>query len=85
MIKKRISERWTIIGVAILMVLALGLLARGLSHNTERGEQLSKLALDRSLDGQRWQLELLTNTFAWNLNEEANYLQENDTISNTTQ
>jgi two-component sensor histidine kinase len=83
LIKKRISERWTIIGVAILMVLALGLLARGLSHNTERGEQLSKLALDRSLDGQRWQLELLTNTFAWNLNEEANYLQENDTISDT--
>ena len=81
MSKKRISERWTIIGVAILMVLALGLLARGLSHNTESAEQLSKLALERTVDGQRWRLELLTSTYTWDLDEESGYLRNNDSIS----
>lgn len=81
MSNKRISEQWTIIAVAILMVLALGLLARGLSHNTGRAEQLSKLALERSLDGQRWRLELLTNTFIWDLDEESDYLRNNDSVS----
>lgn len=79
--KKRISERWTIIGVAMLMVLALGLLARGLSHNTERARQLSKLALERTVDGQRWRLELLTNTYTWDLEEESGFLRNNDSIS----
>lgn len=81
MSKKRISERWTIIAVAILMVLALGLLARGLSHNAERAEQLSKLALERTVDGQRWRLELLTNTYTWDLSEESGYLRNHDSIS----
>ena len=73
-----ISERWTIIGVAILMVLALGLLARWLAHNTERTEELSSLALNRALDSQRSRLVLLLNTFVWDLDQEAEYVKLSD-------
>jgi two-component sensor histidine kinase len=72
--KRAISERWTILGVSILMVLALGLLARGLARNKERGQQLGMLALDRAVDSQRWRFDLLVKTFEWDLSREANYV-----------
>jgi len=72
--KRAISEQWTIIGVSVLMVLALGLLARGLGRNKERAQQLGMLALDRAIDGQRWRFDLLVKTFTWDLKREANYV-----------
>lgn len=71
---RAISERWTIIGVSVLMVLALGLLARGLERNKERTHQMGSIALDRAVDGQRWRLDLLVQTFTWDLTREANYV-----------
>lgn len=75
---KGIPERWAIIGVAILMVLALGLQARWLSRNTERAAQLNSLELKRSMDSQRWRLDLMMKTFTWDLNREVEYVVLND-------
>ncbi|MEO8732931.1 MAG: histidine kinase dimerization/phosphoacceptor domain -containing protein [Flavobacteriales bacterium] len=76
--KRAISEPWTIIGVSVLMVLALGLLARGLVRNKERAQQLGMLALDRAVDSQRWRFDLLAKTFDWDLDREANYVSAQD-------
>jgi two-component sensor histidine kinase len=75
------SERWAIIGIAILMTVALGLLARWLRNNSERTKVLGSQALDRVLDSQQWRLDLLTKTFAWELDHEAAYMSLEDTAS----
>ncbi len=60
------------------MVLALGLLALWLSRNAERAAQLNSLELNRSLDGQRWRVDLMMKTFTWDLKREVEYVNLND-------
>lgn len=78
---RSISERWTIIAVSILMVLALGLLARSLIRNSRRADWLGTAALDRASSSQRWQLGLLKNAYASDLEQEAEYLALHDSLT----
>ncbi|MFZ1616359.1 MAG: hypothetical protein WAT41_03295, partial [Flavobacteriales bacterium] len=64
MSRRRIPETWAIIGVSLLMVMALGLLARGLVRNTDRAAQLGDLAVSRAMDSQHTMLDLLLKTYA---------------------
>lgn len=78
-----ISERWLILGISVLMVLALALVARILSNTKERGERLGMLLLDRTLEGQEQRLRLITGTYEWDLMEEAAHLMEPDSTGQT--
>lgn len=69
-----ISDKWTIIGTAVLMVLALGLLARGLMRNAERAKELGAMTLVGATESQQWRLELLMNSFNWDMEQEAAYV-----------
>ncbi len=75
-----ISERWLIIGISILMMLALAMVARVLANTKERGERLGMLMLDRTLESQEQRVRLITRTYAWDLTEEADHISELDTI-----
>ncbi len=79
--RRGIPERWTIITVSVLLVLALGLLARSIMLNGNRSEQLGIIALDRSVNSQRWQLGLQMQTFVQGLNQQAAYITLNDSAT----
>ncbi|MGV9012309.1 MAG: sensor histidine kinase [Flavobacteriales bacterium] len=81
MSRRRIPETWAIIGVSLLMVMALGLLARGLLRNTDRAAQLADLAVSRAMDSQHTMLDLLLKTYAWDIRQEAAYLTGGDSTS----
>ncbi len=77
------SERWTIITVSLLMIMALGLLARSLTLNSDRSRNLGKLTLDRAMENQRWQLDVLLNTYLHGLKQQAAYLAAIDSAGDT--
>lgn len=75
-----ISERWLIISISVLMVLALAMVARILSNTKERGDRLGMLLLDRTLEGQQQRLRLVAQTYEWELMEEALHLMGTDSV-----
>ena len=82
MVKLRnISERWLIIGISILMVLALAMVARVLANTEKRGERLGMMMLDRSLESHEQRLQLITNSYMWDLLDEADHIADQDSIA----
>ena len=79
-----ISERWLIIGISILMVLALAMVARILSNTKERGERLGMLMLDRTIESQEERVHLIARTYVWDLMEEADHIHLLDSIQDST-
>lgn len=73
-----------IIGTVCLMVLALGLLARVISTNDQRGRELANDLLDRTLTVQNQRLRTITNIFIWKLDEEAQRMQRMWPTSDST-
>ena len=78
-----IPERWIIITVSVLLMLALGLLARSITLNGNRSEQVGELALERSLNSQRWQMSLQMKAFIQSLNQQAVYINLDDSATGT--
>ena len=75
-----ISERWLIIGISLLMVLALAMVAQILANTKERGERLGMLLLDRTLEQQEQRVRLVTRTYMWDLMQESAHIVELDSI-----
>lgn len=78
---REFSERWIIATVSVLMVLALGLLARNLLLNGDRALQLGEVALEQSMDSQRLQLKLQMKSCSQNLIQQAEYITLDDSAS----
>lgn len=78
---REISERWTIIGVSILVLGVIALLAAAIRNTKEQPRQLGLSTIQRIMDDQRWYLHLLTRTFEWTLNEEAQQVMREDTFT----
>lgn len=66
------------------MVLALGLLARNLLLNSRKSLQLSEVALEHSMNSQRWQLKLQMKSCSQSLNQQAEYISLEDSANGTT-
>jgi len=75
-----ISERWLIIGISVLMVLTLAMLARVLANTKERGERLGMLMLARALESQEERVKLITRTYTWDMEQQADRIRQEDTI-----
>lgn len=68
---RELPQRWLIIGIAALMLLALAILAKVLGNTNDLGERMGLLMLDRALDNQTLRVQLIAETYAWDLDEQA--------------
>ncbi len=79
----RLSERWIILGIALLMVLELAILARVLGNTREREDNLAILMLDRALANQDQQIKLVADAVAKDLRQEATYVRRHQPVGDS--
>ncbi len=81
--KLHVSERWIIMGIALLMLLVLAILARVLGNAQEREQNLSAMLLGRALADQEQRLKLVAETYAKDLRQEATYIRLHPGLSDS--
>ena len=79
----RVSERWIILGIAVLMVLVLAILARVLGNSREREDNLTALMLDRALNSQHQQIRLVAESYVKDLRQEATYIRMHQPVNDS--
>ncbi len=77
-------QRWLIIGIALLMLATLALLAKVISVNDKHEDELAGNLLDRALAIQNQRIRVITNTYAWKLQEEATRFGNGGRVSDST-
>ncbi|MBS1582330.1 MAG: hypothetical protein JST66_09045 [Bacteroidetes bacterium] len=78
--RERVSGRSIMVAIALLILAAMALVVHGLMRTNEHTIGLGTLTLDRVMDAQRTRLETVLGIFEADLEQEAAYVREHDTL-----